>query len=167
VDRVVVVGGPGSGKSSVATHLAAVLGIEHVELDGLWWGRGWVHVDPGTFMERVRDRLRVRSRWVVDGNYLEEGGRLVWRAADTLVWLDLPRRIAVRGAVVRTTRRVLVRQALWHGNRESLRILGPRSLSALWRRWPSYGGRISSMLAEPEAGHLDVVRLRSPSDVRR
>jgi hypothetical protein len=167
VDRVVVVGGPGAGKTTVAMHLAVVLGLEHVELDELWWGQSWVHVDPGRFEELLRDRLHGLSRWVVDGNYLEESGRVAWSAAETLVWLDVPRRIAVRRAVLRTTRRVVGRQALWNGNRESLRCLGPRSLSALWLRWPSYGDQLSCMVAEPEARHLQVVRLRSPRDVRR
>jgi hypothetical protein len=44
----------------------------------------------------------------------------VLERADTVVWLDLPRRIWLPRLVVRTLRRALTREELWNGNRESL-----------------------------------------------
>jgi adenylate kinase family enzyme len=168
VQRVVVVGGPGTGKSTLARVVSATLGAEHVELDALWWDAGWVPSDPGQFVMKTRDCLLDTKRWIVDGNYLDVVGRAeVWPAADTVVWLDLPRRVAFRRTIQRSARRVFTRQSLWSGNREQLSIFAPSSLARLWNRWPRYGEQIQALLKEPDLDHLEVVRLRSPRDVRR
>lgn len=85
--RVVVVGGPGSGKSTVASTLAERIGAPHVELDELWWGPGRTPAGRLELHERVFERLAV-DEWVVDGNYIDEIADVVWPAADAVVWLD-------------------------------------------------------------------------------
>jgi hypothetical protein len=91
---------------------------------------------------------------------------VLWPAADTLVWLDLPRHTAFRRAVFRTLRRAMTRERLWNANRQGLDVLRPASLLALWRRWPSYSAATAALLGQDEFNHLRVVRLRSPTDVR-
>lgn len=61
--------------------------------------------------------------WVADGNYETKGGSLVRERADTVVWLDFPRRTVMRQLVTRTAHRALLRERLWNDNRESLRNL--------------------------------------------
>lgn len=167
VHRLVVVGGPGSGKSTLARKAAVALSAAYVELDSIWWQAGWVQLEPATFRVELQKRLTSLPRWVADGNYIDEVASEMWPLADALVWIDLRRWTAFRRAVLRSTRRVLTRQELWNGNRESLNVLSPRSLLRLWYRWPSYGDRISEMLRSIEGGHLEVVRLQRPRDVRR
>ena len=41
--------------------------------------------------------------------------------ADTVIWLDVERSAVMRQLIMRTIRRVLWRESLWNGNRESLR----------------------------------------------
>ena len=53
-------------------------------------------------------------------SYRGKLGDLVLERADTVVWLDLPRRVWLPRLVVRTLRRALTREELWNGNRESL-----------------------------------------------
>jgi hypothetical protein len=123
-------------------------------------------VAPAELLACVEHRLRGLDSWVVDGNYFEEvGAPVVWPAADALVWLDLPRSTAYRRTVIRTARRALTRRPLWHGNRETIANLGPRSLLRLWTLWPRYGEQIAALLATPAFDALRVVRLRSPADV--
>ncbi len=168
VHRVVVVGGPGTGKSTLARVVSAMLGAEYVELDALWWQAGWVPSDPAEFVMKTRERLLDTKRWIVDGNYLDAVGRAeVWPAADTVVWLDLPRPVAFRRTIRRSARRIFMRQRLWNGNREQLSVLAPSSLTRLWKCWPGYGEQIRALLEEPDLKHLAVVRLRSSRDVRR
>jgi hypothetical protein len=59
--------------------------------------------------------------WVVDGNYDSKLGDLVLGRADTVVWLDLPLRIALTRVTRRTVRRIRTSEELWSGNRESWR----------------------------------------------
>jgi adenylate kinase family enzyme len=163
--RVNVIGTSGSGKTTVAAALARRLGVEHVEVDALAWGPSWESTPPEVLRERV-GAAAARETWVIDGNYSATRD-LVWARADTIVWLDLPRRVVMWRVISRTARRLVSREVLWSGNRESLRTALSRDSIILWA-WTTYGRRRYDypglFLAHP---HLDVVRLRSAADTRR
>jgi adenylate kinase family enzyme len=167
VERVIVVGGPGAGKSTLARRAASALSAVHVELDAIWWQQGWTHMQPDEFRDAIRDVLDSAPKWVVDGNYIDEIAPSLWPLADTLVWIDIGRRTAFRRAVLRSARRVLMRQELWNGNRETIKVLSARSLRRLWSRWPSYRDRIRGQLDSAALPHLTVVRLTSRHELRR
>ena len=52
---------------------------------------GWVPLPREEFRRRV-GAVVAGERWVIDGNYTNQVKDLVWARADTVVWLDLPRR---------------------------------------------------------------------------
>ncbi len=109
--------------------------------------------------------------WVVDGNFSQVRD-LVWARADTIIWLDFPRRIVMRRVVVRTLRRALTREELWNGNREpwsNLWSLDPdRSIIAWsWQGHGHYRAQYRSAMADPAHAHLHFVRLSSPRAARR
>jgi len=166
--RIAVVGGPGSGKTTVAAALARQLDVPHIELDALWWQPGWRAAGAEVLRARLEERLSdATTGWVIDGNYLEEVARTtVLPATDVLLWLDLPRPVAVRRAVARTARRVVGRRPLWNDNREAARNLAPANLVRVWRAWPGYSARIAVLLDELGDAAPDVVRLRSDAEVR-
>jgi adenylate kinase family enzyme len=166
VDRVVVVGGPGSGKSSVAAQIARALGVTKVELDDLWWGPKWTPAGRDQLRSSVNEVLAA-GHWVIEGNYFDEVADLVWPRADLIVWLDVPRRVGVRRALLRSVRRIVLAEPLWNGNRESLAVLSPRSIASLVRRWPKYSERIVEALADLEIPAERVVRLRSDAERER
>lgn len=160
--RVSVIGAPGTGKTTFAARVAEITGAPNVELDAFWWGPEWTAVDIGGFQNRVRDAVAGES-WVIEGFYLDEAARpLVWPRADSIVWLDLPRRTAVVRALRRSAVRVLRRTRLWGGtNRQTARTLSPRAMAAFVRRWPTYPSRIQDALQAEALTHKTiVVRLR-------
>ena len=165
-----MVGTSGAGKSTFASALAAVLGVPWVELDSVYHQADWTPLPVSEFRSRV---LAVASGpcWVIDGSYSAVRD-LVWSRADTVVWLDLPRRTVMRRLVFRTLRRVAGRVELWNGNRERWRnffTLDEQESVIAWA-WKTHGSlrsRYVTYLADPVAGHLRVVRLRSPRAVRR
>jgi len=108
---------------------------------------------------------------VIDGNYSAVQD-IVWARADTVVWLDLPRRTVMRRIVWRTLRRVAGRAELWNGNRERWHNLftWDKEESVIAWAWQTYDSRRERYLAEmadPANGHLRFVRLLSPAAVRR
>jgi adenylate kinase family enzyme len=170
--RVSVVGNAGSGKSGLSRRIAAALDIPHVELDSIHHLPGWVPIDPDEFIARI-GAIASTDDWVIDGNYrtvVVDGP--VWRRADTVVWLDLPRRTVMRQVVTRTLRRVIRREELWNGNREPLRNLWAwdpyRSIIRwAWTQHDKYQERFGSAMESPANAHINFVRLRSHQEADR
>ncbi|HTH70554.1 MAG TPA: hypothetical protein VL493_04685, partial [Candidatus Saccharimonadales bacterium] len=94
---------------------------------------------------------------------------VTWGRADTLVWLDYSLPVVLWRLFLRTNRRILRREVLWTGNRESFTnaYLSPQSLyvwvlRSFWRRrrnWPTW-------LASGYR-HLEVHRFRTPAEAAR
>ena len=168
--RVSVVGTSGAGKSTFAAALAGVLGVPWLELDSVYHQADWTPLPAEEFRLRVA-AVASGPGWVIDGNYSAVRD-LVWARADTVVWLDLPKRTVMRRVIWRTLRRAVGRVELWNGNRERWRNFftwdDQESVIAwAWHTHDSRRERYATALADPAAGHLRVVRLRSPRAVRR
>ena len=101
MQRVMVMGSSGSGKSTFARRLSEMTGIPFVSLDTLYWKPGWVPSDNAEFGQRVAEVVR-QPQWVMDGNYTSSGaGELRRHSSDTVIWFDLPRRTCVFGIMKR------------------------------------------------------------------
>lgn len=152
----------GSGKTTVGRALAERLGVPFVELDALVHGPGWTETGDEE-LRRLLTPILAEPAWVVDGSYSRKLGTMVLDSADTVVWLDLPIRVWFPRLVRRTARRVVRREELWNGNRETLR-------GALWGReslfvW-AFRSHVRRRRAYPRAlAGYDVVRLRTPEEV--
>jgi len=87
--RILVIGSPGAGKSTLARRLSERLDLPLIHLDREYFGPGWATPPRHEWRERVR-ALAARPAWVMDGNYASTFDIRVPRATD-IVWLDLPR----------------------------------------------------------------------------
>jgi adenylate kinase family enzyme len=162
MQRISVVGNSGSGKTTVAKAIAAALGVPHLELDSVFHQPGWQPLDTDEF-RRIVSEFTTADGWVVDGNYSVVRD-IVWSRADTVVWVDLPRRRVMRQLVPRTLRRMATRTELWNGNRERWRYLFMREESILLYAWTNHRrtrARYESAQTDPKNAHLTFVRLRT------
>ena len=106
----------------------------------------------------------------MDGNYEPKLGDLVLERADTVVWLDLPLWLKLARTFRRTAGRIVRREELWNGNRETIRaaFLGRDSLFAwLLRSHRRQRRELPDRLGRPGLAHPRVMRLRTPGEVRR
>jgi adenylate kinase family enzyme len=93
MQRVLILGIPGAGKSTLATRLGHVLDLPVHHLDRYFWNPGWKASAPDEWHEKI-ESLLTRDRWILDGNYRSSiPMRLEY--ADTVVYLDFPRRVAL------------------------------------------------------------------------
>jgi len=168
VQRISVVGNSGSGKTTLARSLAGALGIPHLELDSVFHQPGWQPLDREEFRRRVT-KLAAAPGWVIDGNYGAVRD-IVWSRADTVIWIDLPRRRVMRQVAGRTLRRMVTRAELWNGNRKpwrSLVRLKPEESIIMWA-WThhhAYRQRYLTARQDPANGHLAFIRLRTPAEI--
>jgi adenylate kinase family enzyme len=165
------VGTSGSGKSTLGAALAARLGADYLELDSVFHQPGWVPLPREEFRGRVAAAV-AGERWVIDGNYTSQVKDLVWARADTVVWLDLPRRTVMRRIIWRSFRRALGRTELWNGNRERWRnffsLDKEESVIAwAWQTHAATRAKLEAAIADQGNSHLRFVRLESPGAVRR
>lgn len=117
--RVAVVGTSCVGKTTFARNLSTCLGVCHIELDALFWQPEWVERPVSEFKLLVEQETSV-ARWVVDGNYSPVRD-IVWGRATDIIWLNYSFPIVLSRALKRTVGRIITREKLFSGNRESLR----------------------------------------------
>lgn len=168
--RVLIAGLGGSGKTTLARQLAPALSLKLHVLDDLYYG-------PELQMSRTFpseiERIAAGDAWLfdsqgppADSEAPPEIRDLLWSRADTLVWLDYPRRVVVSRAVRRSLRRIITREELWHGHRESpLWWLRPdHPIRRSWRLTAVRRAELTCRTQQPQWSHLTVVRLTDPGE---
>src|SRR5438477_11394648 len=101
MQRVLVMGSSGSGKSTFAMRLAELTGLPMVSLDALFWQPGWQPSMPDRVGARVTAAANAPN-WIMDGNFISRGaGELRRSLADTVIWFDLPRYTCMTGILIR------------------------------------------------------------------
>ena len=105
MQKILVIGSGGAGKSTFSARLGASLGLPVVHLDACYWSAGWVERDKEEWRQIV-GRLADEDAWIMDGNY---GGTMDIRlaACDTVIFLDMPRFLCLW--------RILRRRLRFHG----------------------------------------------------
>jgi adenylate kinase family enzyme len=99
--RVLTLGCPGAGKSTLGQRLAQARGLKLFHLDQLYWHPGWIETNKEEWRDQLSELLG-REEWIIDGNY---GNTLPLRlaSADTAIFLDFSRWVCLS----RTLRRVI------------------------------------------------------------
>ena len=88
MEKVLVLGCCGAGKSTFAKQLQRLTGLPLIHLDQEHWLPNWVEIDAPSFQKKV-DILVKQPRWIMDGTF---AGTLDVRlaAADTVIYIDFP-----------------------------------------------------------------------------
>lgn len=105
--------------------------------------------------------------WAVAGGYVVVAD-LTHGRADTIVWLDLSRSRTMWRVTRRSLRRVIRRERLWNGNRETLRqLLDPRRsmITEAWRTHPVRRTKLEELATTPLWANAEVHRLRTPAEI--
>lgn len=171
MQRIVIVGCPGAGKTTLAERLARELGLTHIELDRLHWQPGWTEAAPEEFRGALVESIDAAvDGWITCGNYESRSGGLHVDRCDTIIWLDPPRRTVIARIVRRTIRRAVRREELWNGNREPLTNFtrwNPEHnvIRWAWVHFPIYRARYAASRHDGSWDHAVVHHLRTPAEI--
>ena len=99
MERILIVGNSGAGKSTMARAMGEKTGLPVVHLDRLFWRENWQHIAREEFDALLQQELE-KSQWIIDGNYDRTvSTRLAY--CDTVIYLDYPRWQCLLGVVKR------------------------------------------------------------------
>lgn len=93
--KIIIIGCPGSGKSTFARALHDKTGIPLHHLDMMFWNADRTTVEKNVFLERLSAAME-QDEWIIDGNY---GSTIERRlaACDTVFFLDYPVEVCLEG----------------------------------------------------------------------
>lgn len=95
MNKVIVIGCPGSGKSTFSRALHELTGLPLYHLDLLNWNSDKTTVDKKVFIEKLKNVI-AQDSWIIDGNY---GSTIELRLkeCDTVFFLDYPVDVCIDG----------------------------------------------------------------------
>ena len=97
--KAIVIGCPGSGKTTFAESLSAVTKLPLYYLDAVWHKPDRTHIERSEFDEKLAGVMQLDA-WILDGNYARTlEARL--QCCDTVFLFDLPTGVCLQGATAR------------------------------------------------------------------
>ena len=97
--KVIVIGCPGSGKTTFAEKLNKRTGLPLFYLDAIWHKPDRTHISREEYDERLAEILELEE-WIIDGNY-SRTLEVRMQASDTIFLFDLPTEVCIQGATER------------------------------------------------------------------
>ena len=89
MERVMIIGCGGAGKSTLARKLGEKTGLPVVHLDQIWWSPGnWQHMERPEFEKLLLEEME-KPRWILDGNF-RRTLEMRLQKCDTVIYLDFP-----------------------------------------------------------------------------
>ncbi len=97
--KVIVIGCPGSGKTTFALKLAEATSLPLYHLDAVWHRPDKTHIPREEFDERIREIFK-EDKWIIDGNY-KRTIEMRLQQCDTVFLFDLPTSVCIQGVTDR------------------------------------------------------------------
>lgn len=94
MDKIVIIGSPGAGKSTFAQQLGQALKIEVFHLDRYFWSGQWKEYPREGRIKIQQDLVRGKERWIMEGSYISSADSR-FEAADTIIFLDTKRALCL------------------------------------------------------------------------
>ena len=97
--KVLIIGCPGSGKTTLAKALSEKTGLPLIHLDKIQWTGDWECIRGEDFDRILIEKMQM-PHWIIDGNY-NRTIPIRLRECDTVIYLDYPTSVSLCGALKR------------------------------------------------------------------
>ena len=97
--KVIIIGCPGSGKTTFAEKLNKCTGIQLFYLDAIWHRPDRTHISRDEYDEILEEIFKL-DEWIIDGNYSRTIEKRIEKC-DTVFLFDLPTDVCLQGATER------------------------------------------------------------------
>ncbi len=98
--KIILIGCPGSGKTTFGKALSEKTGLPIVHLDKISHIDNWEIIEKSEFDKRLQGELQ-KEEWIIDGNYNRTIKHRL-RYCDTVFYFDLPTAVCLYSAAKRT-----------------------------------------------------------------
>ena len=99
MNKVIVIGCPGSGKTTFSEKLNKTTGLPLFYLDAIWHKPDKTHIPREEFDSRIKDIFSL-PQWIIDGNY-KRTIEMRLKECDTVFLFDLPTEVCLQGVTER------------------------------------------------------------------
>jgi adenylate kinase family enzyme len=97
--RIFITGNAGAGKTTLARSLGPVLNLPIYGLDRIVWRAGWQKTPSAEKQKAIDELIDSSDDWLIEGV-----SQSVMRAADTIIFLDVPRSVCLWQCMKRNSR---------------------------------------------------------------
>lgn len=94
--KAIIIGCPGSGKSTFARKLQDISALPLYHLDMIYWTPDRTIIPKEEFLE-ILSEILAQEQWIIDGNYASTM-EMRMQACDTVIFLDYPPELCLVGA---------------------------------------------------------------------
>ena len=99
MNKVIIIGCPGSGKTTFAEKLNKSTGLPLYYLDTIWHKPDKTHITREDFDEKIKE-IFCENKWIIDGNY-KRTIEMRLKECDTVFLFDLPTEVCLQGVTER------------------------------------------------------------------
>lgn len=97
--KIIIIGCPGSGKTTFAEKLQRVTNLPLYYLDAIWHKPDRTHISREEYDKKLSEIFQTEE-WIIDGNYSRTIEERI-KNSDTIFLFDLPTDVCLQGAIER------------------------------------------------------------------
>ena len=161
MQRILVGGITGVGKTTFARSLSRRLGLPYHDMDAMYHGPNW---QPISSFDADVAQIVATPRWIFDSDGYRSVRDLMWGRADAVIWLDFSRTVVMSRVLRRSALRALGHEPIFNGNVETFRDWLDPEHPVQWA-WTQYAHRRQAMLrrfADPSYAQVRRICIRKP-----
>lgn len=97
--KIIIIGCPGSGKTTFAEKLQRIINLPLYYLDAIWHKPDRTHISREEYDNKLSEIFQTEE-WIIDGNYSRTIEERIQKS-DTIFLFDLPSDVCLKGAIER------------------------------------------------------------------